>query len=262
MGQENSSWIASDRSRVRVLTANRPEALNALSHDVVQGLTAGLEAAAADENIRVLVLTGSGKAFSAGADLDALADPSDPDNRKMIAESVPAMFEALINFPKPLLMAVNGMGVGFGATVLGLADIAVMAEGARLMVPFSKLSVVPEACSTYTFPKLLGYQRAFWFLLSGEWMSARECLDAGLVLEVLPDEDVLEAVLDMAAHLAQFPAHTLVESKALLRGHNREQLLAANRLEIERLRTLLEHPACAEGIAAVREKRSPNYGGF
>ena len=258
----SDTWLASDHGRVRVLAANRPEALNALNHDVVLGLTAGLEAAAADDSVRVVVITGKGKAFSAGADLDVLAGQSDPDNLKMVTESVPAMFEALVNFPKPLLMAVNGLGVGFGATVLGLADIAIMAESARVMVPFSTLSVVPEACSSYTFPQRMGYQRAFWFLLSGEWMSARQCLEAGLALEIVPDDEVLEATLAKAEHLAAFPAHTLMESKALLRLHHREQLLAANRAEIGSLVAMLDHPACAEGIAAIRDKRPPDFSAF
>ena len=256
------AWVSTDKGRVRLLEANRPNALNALNHALVCGLVEALDKAAGDEQVRAVVLTGRGKAFSAGADLEVLADQTNPDNVKMVTESVPAMFDALVNFPKPLLMAVNGLGVGFGATVLGLADIVVMAQSARVMVPFSTLAVVPEACSSYTFSQRMGYQRAFWFLLSGQWMNAQQCVEAGLALEVVPDDFALEVALDKAEHLAQFPSHTLVESKALLRMHNREQLLAANRAEIEALTKLLDHPACAEGIEAIREKRKPDYESF
>jgi enoyl-CoA hydratase/carnithine racemase len=134
-----------------------------------------------------------------------------------------------------------------------------MAESARIMVPFSTLSVVPEACSSYTFPRIMGHQKAFWFLLSGEWMSASECKEAGLALEVVADQEVLATTLRYAKKLTAIPSHTLVETKALLRLQVKEQLRTTNRAEIDRLVELLQHPASKEGISAIREKRKPDY---
>ena len=233
--------------------------MNALNGEVAQGLVEALTDAAADNQVKVAVLTGSGPAFSAGADLDLLENADTEEGSRVLRETIVAMFEALIDFPKPLLIAVNGLGVGFGATVLGLADIVVMAQGARIMVPFSTLSVVPEACSSFTFPRIMGHQKAFWFLLSGEWMDADQCKEAGLALEVVADRELLPTTLRYANKLASFPTHTLVETKALMRQHTREQLLASNRAEIEQLVSLLDHPACKEGISAIREKRKPDY---
>ena len=255
-------WTTTDYDRVRVLTANRPDALNAMNGALVSGLIEVLTDAAKDDSVRVTVLTGSGKAFSAGADLDLLSQPDTEENRRMLSETIPAMFDLLVDYPKPLLMAVNGLGVGFGATVLGLADLVIMAESARIMVPFSTLSVVPEACSSYSFPQRIGYQKAFWFLLSGEWMSAEECVAAGLALEAVPSRELMEKALEKAQTLARFPTHTLIESKRLMRMPHREQLLAANRAEIDRLVDLLHHPACKEGIAAICEQRQPDYGAY
>jgi enoyl-CoA hydratase/carnithine racemase len=255
-------WEITDHNRVRILAIDRPEALNAINGEVSSGLIRALSAAAMDDQVRAVILTGKGEAFSAGADLDLLESAGQADNANTLRETIPAMFEALIDFPKPLLMAVNGLGIGFGATVLGLADMVVMAEDARIMVPFSTLAVVPEACSSYTLPLRMGHQQAFWFLLSGEWMNAKQCQQAGLALDVVPGEEVIETTLNYAHKLAAFPTHTLVESKALMRLHHREQLLLTNRAEIERLIALLEHPACKEGIAAIREKREPDYSAF
>ena len=248
-----------DTARVRTLVMNRPEALNALNGQLARELTQALQDAAEDDNVRVVILTGNGKAFSAGADLSILSAGASPEGADALREVIPAMFDTMIDFPKPLVLAVNGMGIGFGATVLGLADIVVMAESARIMVPFSTLSVVPEACSSYTFPLRMGHQKAFWFLLSGEWMDAADCVEAGLAMEVASDEQVLDAAMRYATRLANFPTHTLTESKGLMRMHHREQLKATNHAEIERLIALLEHPAAAEGIAAIKEKRAPNY---
>ena len=255
-----SAWEAQDNAGVRVLSANRPEALNALNPSMVSGLSDALAAAVDDSNIRTLVLTGNGDAFSAGADLDLLENPE--QNREVLLTSIPAMFDALVDFPKPLLLAVNGIGIGFGATLLGLADIVVMAEDARIRVPFSTLAVVPEACSSYTFPQIMGHQQAFWFLASGEWMNAQQCREAGLALEVTKQALLIDTTLRYAHKLSEFPTHTLVETKRLLRQYNREQLKAANRAEIKTLFKLLDHPACKEGIAAIREKRKPDYGQY
>ena len=122
----------------------------------------------------VVLLTGNGRAFSAGTDLlEMHARATDPD-------FVPGkhgflgLLDALVDFPKPLVCAVNGVGLGIGATILGYADLAFMSTKARLKCPFTSLGVAPEAASSYLFPQLVGRQDAAWMLLSAEWVSAEE----------------------------------------------------------------------------------------
>ncbi len=251
-----------DNGGVRIIELQRPESLNALNGALAQALKSELQEAAGDPSVRVAVITGQGSAFSAGADLDLLDYPNDYVNKHVLKEVVPQLFATLATFPKPLMLAVNGAGIGFGATILGLADIVVMAEHATISVPFSKLALVPEGCSSYTFQQRIGYQQAFWFLLSGESMSAQECLDAGLALAVVPREELMETTLQYADRLAAFPLHSLMASKKLMREHHRESLLATNQKEMQQLTGMLEHAACKEGIQAIREKREPAYGGF
>ena len=130
-----------------------------------------------------IVLTGSGRAFSAGTDLVELAGSGDFRGDSADPTRFERLVDALVDLPKPLVCAVNGLGVGIGATLFGHADLVVMAETARLRCPFTSLALVPEAAASVTFPFLLGRQAAAWVLLSSEWVDAAEAKSMGLALE-------------------------------------------------------------------------------
>lgn len=139
--------LIDDVDHVRTITLNRPEAMNAFCGALFDALTDALLEVGSDERIRVVVLTGAGRAFSTGLDLSEVGQDVEPPKH-----GVPGLFEALIEFPKPLILAINGFGIGFGATMIGLADVAYMASSARLRCPFTSLGVVGEAASTILFP--------------------------------------------------------------------------------------------------------------
>lgn len=159
-----------DHDHVRTIVLNRPESLNAFNNALVTDFGAALQAAASDPEVSVVLLTGAGRAFSAGADLKEIAEHmADPGaNRDVESSSFVELVETLTDFPKPLIAAVNGVGVGFGMTVLGFADLVFMSSEARLKCPFTALGAPPEAASTYLLPLLLGRQNAAWTLLSSE----------------------------------------------------------------------------------------------
>ena len=175
------------QGEVCIVEMDRPDALNAFNGQLMDDLCDAFLAATADVAVKVLVLTGAGRAFTAGADLKEMGQSSHKPKH-----GFGPLVEAIIDFPKPFICAVNGVGAGIGATICGLADLVYMAENARLRCPFSALGLTAEAASTVTLPRLMGHQRASWFLLSSEWMSAAECLDAGLALEVLPLAELLQ----------------------------------------------------------------------
>ena len=166
--------LADDADRVRTLVLNRPEQLNAFDQELCAALTVALQAAAGDDAVHVVVLTGAGRAFSAGTDLVELAETGDFRGTPADPERFERLVDALVGFPKPLVCAVNGIAVGIGATLLGLADLVVMADTARLRCPFTSLSLVPEAAASVTFPFLLGRQAAAWVLMSSAWVDAAE----------------------------------------------------------------------------------------
>lgn len=246
-----------DEGAVRIVEMDRPEALNAFSNQLMDDLTDAFLAATADDRIKVLVLTGAGRAFSAGADLKEMGQPQKPPKHGFAG-----LLEAIIDFPKPFFVAVNGIGAGIGATICGLADFAYMAKEARLRCPFSTLGLTAEAGSTYLFPRLMGRQRASWFLLSAEWMSGDECADAGLVMESLPLAELMPRVLTQAGKLAALPLASLVKTKQLIMDPIREQIRASCAAENAGLAALVGGPANREALAAFREKRDADFTGI
>ncbi len=238
---------------ITTVTLDRPEALNAFNNAVFDELCDAFSSAATDDQCKVLVLTGAGRAFSAGADLKAKGIDSTPRH------GLAGLLEAIIDFRKPFVVAANGLGVGIGCTILGLADIAFAAESARFRCPFSSLGITAEASSTYTFPRLLGHQRASWILLSAEWVSSVEAKDAGLVNEVLPDEGFLDAVMEKVCVLAALPKDSLIQTKDLIVGPQREAMKAAVRSENAALDRMSGGPANQEAIAAFKEKRTADF---
>lgn len=246
-----------DEGSIRIIELHRPDSLNALNGQMIDDLTDAFRDAGTQQSVKVAVLTGAGKAFWAGADLKEMGG----GNRKS-KHTLTDMFDTFIDFPKPLLVAVNGVGVGVGATICGLADFVFMADTARLRTPFSALGLTAEAASTVTFPRLMGHQRASWFLLAAEWMDAEQCVDAGLALQATPNEELMPTVLERAATLAALPSASLQMTKSLVRGSLREELKAAVRAENAGLAQLGGGPANQEALAAFREKREADFTGL
>jgi enoyl-CoA hydratase/carnithine racemase len=242
---------------VRLLTLDKPEVLNAFNVEQFELMAERMVEAQDDPATKVAVLTGAGRAFSAGADLSGR-----PVAERTYRYGFKGLVDVVIDFPKPFVVAVNGLGVGWGATVVGLADAAFMAESARLRCPFSTLGLTAEGASTYTFPRLMGPQAAASILLGAEWWPAERCKAAGLVLDVLPDEGFLERVMEYARHLARLPMASLIETKNLLVGPHRAAMHAANEAENEGLRRLSGGPANLEAMAAFREKRAADFSGL
>lgn len=251
--------LIEDTDRVRVLTLDRPDALNAFNEALYDATTVALRDAAADPKVAVVVLTGNGRAFSAGTDLLEMAargkDPSFTPGEFGFA----GMIDTLTEFPKPLLLAVNGIGLGIGATILGFADLVFMASTAKLKCPFTDLAVAPEAASSFLFPTLLGRQNATWALLSSEWLSAHECQDMGLVWRVCEPDELLDTTMRHARHLAKKPISSLVESKAAMTAPLREGIVAARGRENAAFQKLMAGPANAEALRAFAEKRAPDF---
>ena len=242
---------------VRLLTLDKPEVLNAFNVDQFELMAERMVEAQEDLATKVCVVTGAGRAFSAGADLSGR-----PTSGKTYQYGFKGLVDVVIDFPKPFIVAANGLGVGWGATVVGLADACFMAESARLRCPFSTLGLTAEGASTYTFPRIMGPQAAARFLMGAEWWSAEQCKADRLALDVLPDEGFLERVMEYACGLAKLPTASLIETKNLLVGPHRAAMHKANEEENEGLRRLSGGPANAEAVAAFREKRPADFSGL
>ena len=250
----------SDDSRVRVLTLNRTEALNSFNEALYDATTEALLAAAADHTVAVVVLTGAGRAFCAGTDLLEMARRSQGDPTFVAGRhGFAGMIDLLTVFPKPLIVAINGIGVGIGATILGYADLAFMSSAARLRCPFTSLGVAPEAASSFTFPQLIGRQNATWALMSSEWLSADDCVAMGLVWRQCEPGELMATTLDHARTLAALPISSLVETKRTIIESQREPIVAARARENAAFAKLMAGPANAEALRAFAEKRPPDF---
>ena len=248
-----------DADRIRTVRLNRPEAKNAMNEAMWDATTEAFLTAADDPDVAVVVLTGTGDAFCAGQDVIEMAAQATGGDFVRGAHGFQGLLQTMASFPKPVLIAVNGMGLGFGATVLGFADLAFMASTARLKCPFTSLGVAPEFASRFTFPQLMGRQNASWALLSSEWLSAQECLDMGLVFKVTAPDELMDVTMTHARVLASKPISSLVESKATIVESTHRPVTSAYRREAEAFKLLLGAPANVESMMAFAEKRQPDF---
>jgi len=212
-------------------------------------------------SVAVVVLTGSGDSFSAGQDVMEMGRLARGEHIEM-KYGFPGLTKILIDFQKPLLLAVNGMGLGFGATILGVADLVFMSTTARLKCPFTMLGVAPELASSSTFPSLIGRQNATWTLMSSEWISAEECKEMGLVYKICEPDELMEVTMAHAHTLAAKPISSLIACKRTIVDPLREAMHAAHERENEEFTVLLGSPANLEAMAAFAEKRQPTFDGI
>lgn len=252
--------LTADENRVRTLTMNRPDALNAFNGEMWDAVTDGLIAAAEDAGVAVVVLTGAGRAYSAGADLVAMAAGNDGQRAPYVSRhGMNGFLDVLMDYPKPLIMAVNGVAVGIGATMLGYADLVFMSSTARIRCPFTSLGLAPEASSSLTFPRLMGRQNAAWVLLSSEFFTAAECKEMGLAWKVCEPDDLMPTVMTYAKKLAAQPISSLKETKKLISDPLKERIVEVRELENAALARGLGSPANREALAAFKEKRAPDF---
>jgi enoyl-CoA hydratase/carnithine racemase len=212
--------LVTDHDAVRLLTLDRPDVLNAFDGALYHALAGALTDAQADDAVKVVVLTGSGRAFSAGQDLKEMARLAEGAADGTLgaddagASGFPALLDAVQAFDKPLVAAVNGLAIGIGFTILAHCDLVLVAEDARLRAPFAPLGVAPEAASSYLFPLRMGWQRAAYVLLSGEWVSGPQAVECGIALRTTPSEQVVAEALELAASIA---VHSLASLQAIKR---------------------------------------------
>lgn len=248
-----------DRGRVRTLTLNRPDALNAFNEALYDACADALLEAAEDPTVAVVVLTGAGRAFSAGTDLLEMAHMNtDPDFQRG-RHGFPGLIDALTAFPKPLICAINGLGLGIGTTIIGFADLVFMSTTAKLKCPFTSLGVAPEAASSYLMPNLIGRQNATWLLMSSEWISAAEAKEMGLVWRVVEPDALLEETYRHADVLASRPISSLRHVKAAMSIPHRDAVRRAFETESASFAELMGGPANAEALAAFAEGREPDF---
>ncbi|MBN1848204.1 MAG: enoyl-CoA hydratase/isomerase family protein [Deltaproteobacteria bacterium] len=207
------------KGNIGILYLNRPEVLNALSETMRRELVHYLGHVAKDETVKTLILSGKGKAFSAGADLNMFkkayeAFRKDGTVTEFGRTDLPMAF---IDFPKPMIAAINGAAVGFGLTVSLTCDIRVAAEGAIFSCAFVRVGVTPECGSSYFLPRLIGYARSAELALTAKTIDAQEALRLGLVNQVVPENELMRVAAEIASQISALPTDAVKMTKHILR---------------------------------------------
>ncbi len=240
---------------IMTLTLQRPDKKNALSGAMYDALSDAVREADADASVRAVLFQGDGDSFTAGNDI---ADFSRQAGDTNSTESpVQRFIESISNASKPLVAAVHGNAVGIGTTMLLHCDLVYLADNARLITPFVKLALVPEAASSWLLPLRIGHVRAYAMFALGEPMDATTALACGLANAVVPQNELRERAHAAALALARMPSGSLIQTKRLMRDHQRiaAQVAEEGKLFKERLKTA----EAREAFAAFAERRPANF---
>src|SRR6266705_1477229 len=252
----NMSDIITERSgNILRIQLNRPAKKNAMTSAMYITLADLFNAAARDDQTRVVLWHGAGDSFSAGNDIeDFLKNPPGPGKSPQ-AE----LIDALINFDKPIVAAVQGAAIGGGTTMLTHCDFVFAGDTARFRMPFVDLAVVPEFGTSYSVPAQIGYLRAAELVLLGLPFDAKRAAELGLVTRVVADEQLLPIATALAQQLAVKPPAALQSCKRLMRSSTRELLERAVKLENQEFSTRVRSAEAKEAFSAFLEKRKPNF---
>jgi enoyl-CoA hydratase/carnithine racemase len=251
------------RDRVGLVTFQRPEALNAFRHRTVSELLEILRGTATGD-VRVLVLTGAGRAFSAGIDLKEMADEwegRDLDARRQDLEQLQEVTRRIVSHPAVVIAAINGIALGIGAELAIAADLRIAADSATLGFPEVKRGLFHTNGTMYLLPRLVGTARATDWLLTGNPVAAPELLSAGVVSRLVPPDEVQAAALRWADEIAAGAPQSLRLAKQLLRRSHELDLEAVLREEVAGVLECFQRADVLEGLKAFREKRPPRYTG-
>ncbi|TPN86737.1 enoyl-CoA hydratase-related protein [Aquimarina algicola] len=247
---------------IATITFNRPETFNSFNREMALLLQTTLDNCKTNDEVRAIVLIGSGKAFCAGQDLNEVTSPEqNPGFRKILEEHYNPIVERIRAIEKPIIAAVNGVAAGAGANIALACDIVVATEKASFIQAFSKIGLIPDSAGTFFLPRLVGFQKASALMMLGDKVNAKEAEQLGMLYKVFTHDTFEEEVHRLATQLALMPTKALGLTKRLLNESMtntlEEQLNMESELQIE----AAESEDYQEGVNAFIEKRKPVFKG-
>ena len=260
----SSPILTSRHDGLLTITLNRPDRLNAFNADMLNQFNETLAEASQDDQIRAVLLTGSGRGFCAGQDLnDRSVSPgsSAPDLGESLENRYNPAIRAIRSMPKPVVIAVNGVAAGAGANLALAGDLVYAARSARFIQSFSKIGLVPDSGGTYFLPRMVGTARAMGLALLGEPLGSEQALEWGLIWDVVDDADLGEVTTTVALALAAGPTGGFAKTKQAINQSGGNTLDAQLDLERDLQRAAGLSDDYAEGVAAFLAKRTPQFKG-
>ena len=255
--------LVTNQGATRVITLNRPAALNSFTAEMHALLLPALDAAAADASVRAVLITGAGRGFCAGQDLNdpamATPDGAPPDVGAVVERHDRPLALRLRSMPVPVITAVNGVAAGAGANFALLADFVLAGRSASFIQAFSKIGLVPDCGGTWLLPRLVGRARALGLAMSGDKLPAEEAERIGLIWRCVDDASLLDEALALASRLAAMPVHAIAQTRRVIDSSANLPLDEALRLEAQTQRELGLRHDFSEGVAAFLAKRPPQF---
>lgn len=254
--------LFSVENNVAQITFNRPDVFNAMHHAMRQEILEALDTCKKNTDIRAVYLTGAGKAFCAGEDLQEVVDPEGPTLNQIITSGYNPMVLAIRTLEKPVVCAVNGVAAGAGANIALACDITVAAFSASFTQAFSKIGLIPDSGGTWTLPRLVGMQRATALMMLSDKISATEAAAMGMIWKVFPDESFAAESRRIAETLAHMPTKGLGMTKLALNQSFANDFEAQLTVEDALQSAAGQTHDYREGVAAFLEKRKPTFKGI
>jgi len=248
------------KNAIAFITLNRPEKYNAFNREMALLMQKKLEESKSKE-VRCVYITGVGKAFSAGQDLEEVVDPNGPNVTSILAEHFNPIIRLIRKMEKPVVAAVNGIAAGAGANIALSCDVVVATQSASFLQAFSKIGLVPDSGGTYILPRLIGWQKASALMMLGDKVPADEAERMGMLYKVFADDVFEQEAVNIALTLAKMPTKGLALTKQILNTsmvNNYEDQLHDEELFQERAGNTYDYK---EGVQAFLEKRKPNFKG-
>jgi len=260
MTELHSPLVLTDlKDRIFTIRMNRADKKNALTQDMYVALKAGLDEAAANPEVRVVLITGAPTAFSSGNDLQ---DFLKLDHKTGSDNPVARFMNALAVFAKPVVAAVNGPAIGIGATMLLHCDLVYVGTTARLQFPFVNIGICAEFASSFLMPRIMGHVKAAELLMLGEPFTAQVAVDCGIANATVADDQVEALALERALKLAGQPPNALRVTKMLMKRWSDAVVTEAIKLEADHFVPMLRQPEALEAMTAFMGKRKPDFSKF
>jgi len=239
---------------------NRPDVLNSFTMDMALEMQSALDECASNKEVRSILLTGAGRAFSAGQDLAAAMAPG-ADIKVIVEKQYNPIINKIRNLEKPVICAVNGVAAGAGANIAFACDIILSATSATYIQAFSKIGLVPDSGGTFFLPRLIGLQRATALMMLGDKVTAEQALQYGMIYKVIPDDQLMAEAEKLALMMAQMATRGLGLTKRLLNASLDNNLAQQLTLEGELQAAAAKTYDNQEGVKAFLEKRKPVFKG-